>query len=121
MNNKRNSKKIINNNVVIYNMPISDSSIKRFNSKKSKNKKQNIFKKSKSNENIMKNNLNDLELNTLKYKLALEIDKRTYIQYYFSLLKKKHLILFTFMPINNYNLLSIKISIFIIFFFIFYN
>ena len=121
MNNKRNSKKIINNNVVIYNMPISNSSIKRINSKKSKNKKSNIFKKNKSNEKKMKNNLNDLEINNLEYKLALVIDKRAYIQYYFSLLKRKHLILFTFLPINDYNLVSIKISLFLLSFSLFFT
>ena len=34
------------------------------------------------------NALNDEELNTLEYENALLIDKRTYCQYYFSLLKK---------------------------------
>jgi hypothetical protein len=33
--------------------------------------------------------LNDQEINTLKYEDALKIDKRTYFQYYWSLLKKK--------------------------------
>ena len=60
------------------------------------------------------NKLNDQELNTLEYNLAVENDKRTYIQYYWSLLKKKQLILFTFIPIDDYNLLSIKISLFLI-------
>ena len=114
-NNNNNSKNIINNNVVIYNMPIPNSSINIINSKKSKNKKLNLFKKNKFYRNkIMKNNLNDLELNTLEYQLALKLDKRTYIQYYFSLLKKKHLILFTFLPIIDYNLLSIKITLFLL-------
>ena len=35
------------------------------------------------------NDLNTQELNSLKYEEALELDKRTYFQYYFSLLKKK--------------------------------
>ena len=33
---------------------------------------------------------NDFELNTMNYNEALEIDKRTYIQYYKSLLMTKH-------------------------------
>ena len=49
----------------------------------------------------------------MDYETALNIDKRTYIQYYFSLLKKKQLILFTFLPSNDYNLISIKISLFL--------
>ena len=58
--------------------------------------------------------LNDQELNSLEYIIAIELDKRTYFQYYLSLLKKKHLILFTFIPINDYNLMTIKIALFLI-------
>ena len=72
------------------------------------------FIKIKQRFNLEKNNsLNDKELNTLNYELALEKDKRTYFQFYWSLLKKKHLILFTFLPANDYNLLTIKISLFL--------
>ena len=60
------------------------------------------------------NKLNDQEINTLKYEDALKIDKRTYFQYYWSLLKKKHLILFTFYPANDYNLFAIKVSLFLL-------
>ena len=59
-------------------------------------------------------NLNDYELNILEYEIALVIDKRTYLQYYLSLLKKKQLILFTFFPANDYNLISIKICLFLL-------
>ena len=55
--------------------------------------------------------LNDEEFNNLEYEIALAIDKRTFFHYYFSLLKKKQLILFTFCPSNDYNLMSIKISL----------
>jgi hypothetical protein len=51
----------------------------------------------------------------------LEIDKRTYFQYYWSLLKKKHLILFTFYPINDYNLSSIKIFLFLVSFSLYFT
>ena len=53
--------------------------------------------------------INDYELNSLVYNDALKIDKRTYIQYYFSLLKMKHIIIFTFYTNNDYNSKSIKI------------
>ena len=59
-------------------------------------------------------NMNDYELNNLKYEKALIYDKRTYFQYYWSLLKRKHLLLFTFLPANDYNLISLKISIFLL-------
>ena len=50
----------------------------------------------------------------MEYKRAIIIDKRTYWQYYWSLLKKKHLIVFTFHPNNDYNLSSIKFSLLLI-------
>ena len=58
--------------------------------------------------------MTDQEINTLEYEKAVEIDKRTYFQYYISLLRKKHLILFTFLPANDYNLMSLKLSLFLV-------
>ena len=58
--------------------------------------------------------LNDQEMNSLEYQKAIELDKRTYFQYYLSLIKKKHLILFTFIPTNDYNVITLKISLFIV-------
>ena len=71
--------------------------------------------------NILYRNLNDEELNSLEYTIALEIDKRTYFQYYWSLLKKKHLILFTFYPNNDYNIPSIKIFLFLVSFSLYFS
>ena len=73
------------------------------------------------NKHIKKKNYNDEELNTLSYKEALLIDKRTYFQYYWSLLKKKHIILFIFMPVNDYNLITIKLGLFIISFCLYFT
>ena len=70
-------------------------------SKNTKNKSNNIIK-----------NYNDFELNTLSYKEALEVDKRTYFQYYFSLLRAKHIFIFTFITKNDYNSFIIKICLF---------
>mgnify|MGYP003571295984 CR=1 FL=1 len=66
-------------------------------------------------------NMNDQELNSLIYKLAIKYDKRTYFQYYWSLLKKKQLILFTFLPSNDYNLLTLKISLFLLSFSLYFT
>ena len=52
------------------------------------------------------------ELNSLSYKEALKKDKRTYCQYYFSLLKKKQIILFSFYPNKDYNSQIIKSFLF---------
>jgi len=64
------------------------------------------------NTEIMKK-YNDYELNSFNYQKALKIDKRTYLQYYFSLLKTKHLIIFTFYTNTDYNSRIIKISLFV--------
>ena len=94
------------------------------------NSKINIYKpfvnlKEKKYKNVYpKKNyqfLNDQELNIMEYKLALVNDKRTFFQYYYSLLKRKHLILFSFIPNNDYNLRPIKISLFLISFSLFFS
>lgn len=59
-------------------------------------------------------NLNDEELNDLDYEIACLLDKRTYCQYYYSLLKKDQLIIFTFIINDDYNLRQIKIILFIV-------
>ena len=57
----------------------------------------------------------------MEYELAINIDKRSYLQYYFSLLKKKQLILFTFIPSNDYNLIVIKLSLFLLAFSLYFT
>ena len=77
-----------------------------------------LSQKLNKNKNI--NNYNDFELNSLNYKDALEIDKRTYLEYYKSLLRTKHPIIFTFYPIKDNNILIIKICLFCLSFSIYY-
>ena len=58
---------------------------------------------------------NDEEMNNLSYKLALKLDKRTYCEYYLSLIKTKHFLIFTFYNNKNeYNSQIIKIDLFFI-------
>ena len=64
---------------------------------------------------------NDSELNDLDYKTALKIDKRDYLQYYISLIKKKQLIIFTFFPTTDYNSKIIKICLFLFSFVLYYT
>ena len=64
---------------------------------------------------------NDEEINTLDYELALKYDKRTYCQYYTSLLKTKHIFIYTFYNNNDYNSKIIKYDLFFINFAIFYT
>ena len=56
---------------------------------------------------------NDYEINSLTYEKALKIDKRTYFEYYISLLKMKHPLIFTFYTRNDYNSYIIKICLFL--------
>ena len=58
----------------------------------------------------------DFELNNLEYSLAINSDKRTYFQFYISLLKIKHLFIFSFWPCKDYNSKIIKIFLFFFFF-----
>ena len=108
----------------------SDKTIKSFNQSLSMNREKNdskdIENTNKKNEikmiidtRVMK--YNTYELNTLRYEEALNVDKRNYIQYYFSLLKTQHLFTFSFYPINDYNSRFIKIDLFFLYFTISYS
>jgi hypothetical protein len=84
---------------------------KKISFKKSE-KVLNENKKAKTGElNIL--DYNDYELNNLIYKKALSIDRRTYTQFYWSLLKQKHALIFSFYTYNDYNSKIIKICLFI--------
>ena len=105
------------NNNYIYNFMKTRKNSKNSNEKiLSENiNKNEIIKKSKE---IMMNN--DKEINNLNYKKALKYDKRSYCEYYFSLLKTKHIILFSFYNNKDYNSKIIKIDLFFINFVIFF-
>ena len=65
------------------------------------------------NEIKMYKNYTDNEINTLEYKDALIIDNRTFLKYYISLLKTKHILIFSFYTSNDYNPRTIKIVLFL--------
>ena len=85
----------------------------------------NFLHNNNQNNNLItkiKNNFyNDYEMNSLNYNKALEIDKRTYLEYYFSLLREKHLVIFTFYTNNDYNSRIIKICLFLFSFALYYT
>ena len=64
---------------------------------------------------------NDEEKNNLEYIEALSYDKRSYFEYYLSLLITKHLLIFTFCNNKDYNSQIIKIDLFFISFIINYT
>ena len=108
-NFKSKTKKIPNVNSRSNKIMIINKNINIFNNKSKTNKK--IDKISKQGKKEM--SYNDEELNNLDYELALRYDKRNYCQYYFSLLKTKHAIIFTFCNNTDYNLKIIKIDLFL--------
>ena len=116
---KKNAKRIKKNNTFSTNKNSNlkhNSSIYNLFVKNNKKKNLNnicISKNNKKNKNIDENKgKNDYELNTLPYKDALKYDKRTYWEYYFSLIRTKHSLVFTFYTKTDYNSRLIKVSLF---------
>ena len=116
-NNKKNGKKVIsyNNgkNVNTINININNrNSIKVFNHKSknasSKPTKKNLFSYFRGN------NFSDYELNELSYKEAVDYDKRSFPYFYWQLLRREHLIFFTFFSWDDNNILFVKLSKFIV-------
>ena len=103
----------INNNIININNQI-QKTINNASELISVNKDE-ILKKTKD---IMA--YNDEELNNLKYELALKFDKRSYCNYYISLLRTKHNIMFTFFNNSDYNSKIIKIDLFLFNFSLYY-
>ena len=115
-----------NDNIMLKRMnSLTDNSSKRSAFKfNKKSKLKSIFLKDKikdKNQLLMKNRYNDEELNSLEYEIALIADKRTYFQYYWSLIKKKQIILFTFISSNDYNLFHIKICLLLLSFSLYFT
>ena len=59
-------------------------------------------------------------MNLLSYEEEIKKDKRTFSQYYFSLIKTKHLIFYAFYPTKDYNSKILKICLFFYSFALFY-
>ena len=102
------------NKIAIY------SSLKHNNKKSKFHYLNSTIEISKKNKTITYS-LIDEEINSLEYKDAILIDKRTFCQYYCSLLFKKHIILFSFCSKNDYNLIYVKITLFLLSFSLFFS
>jgi len=139
LNNRNETVNLVNNkNILNKKLKKKKLKIKNFSHKSQKGSKKQIFQNNKTNLNksdtkyrtkndnkykpkeeknkneIFYKDLNEGELNSLPYQMALKIDKRTFCQYYCSLLKTNHLILFTFILNNDYNLFSNKFALFLL-------
>ena len=101
---------------------IRDEKIRHFTNKASATKKE--MKETEENNkkeiletgyNYLRNkNYTDKELDELDYELAIIYDKRTFFQYYWCMLKENQLLIFTFLPMDDFNLMYAKIALFII-------
>ena len=80
------------------------------NSEKRLNKTMSNKEKIEKIRQIMK--FNDEEMNNLKLELALRHDNRSYSLYYISLLKTKHILIFSFLNNKDYNSQIIKMDLF---------
>ena len=110
-NNKRSIKTKTNNNA---------SQVNNISQTKGGKILFNKIKDNKDNNNMIRILYNESELNLLDYKNAILYDKRSYFQYYLSLIKSKNQILFSFCPANDYNSRIIKLCMLSLSFSIYY-
>ena len=105
------------------------SSSKNSNNTNIKNNSNNKFDSETSIKKIILNNKREIknhkigyekkidycnyEINTISYEEALENDKRTYFQFYISLLQIKHILIFTFNKNKDFNSFTIKLCLFL--------
>ena len=122
LNKKNNKNKKNLNNIFTINKLNSDKNQISNKSDIINNEKDNKINKYKYPYNLSENQIyemflkinanSDSELNELDYKNAIKKDIRTYFQYYLSLLRTKHLFIFSFWPSFDYNSQIIKIFLF---------
>ena len=98
-----------------------NSMIKNTNKKKEKIKLTTNENNKELNDDEFIKCSNDYELNNLSYKLALKHDKRECCEYYFSLIRTKQLVFFSFCDFDDYNSGIIKKFIFFLSFALHYT
>ena len=116
-NNFNNKKKVnsVNNSKNVHNININintRNSIKVYN-----HNSKDLSLKHIQNKNLLSyfkgNNFDDFELNELPYGKAVDYDKRSFLYFYWQLLRREHLIFFTFFSLGDNNIFAIKLSKFI--------
>lgn len=89
-----------------------NSALNKINNESCNSNNELIINNKKKKEFLEKT---DIELNHLSYKEAKKEDKRTFLKYYFSLIKAKHIIFFPLRGKKDYNSRIINISYFLFF------
>ena len=112
---KINSKKYSDTNVVMYSNNINSTNNLENTTVVNKTKANDEINPEKNNF-IQEGKLDNYELNNLEFKQAKKLDKRSFIDMYWSTLKREQLIFFTFFVRNDYNLVFVKFSRFIFIF-----
>ena len=121
-------KKILDDDIIVHKPKLQNKDISS-NEKKSFTKEDLIIKEDQKNNNIPLNEdksgtsnesldtnrqnnkiFDDFELNHMEYTEALQYDKRIFIIIYWSLLKREHPIIHTFLAWNDFNLFFVKLS-----------
>ena len=119
-NKQKRYHRVLRSNSDLANLNIKPKILK-YKNKDNNEKAQNNRKKSKNKINKKSNiNFNDYELNSMDYLKAIIYDKRGFFDYYISLLKRNHPLLFGFCPFKDYNSMIIKSCIFFLSFSIYY-
>ena len=93
----------------------------KFNTNSESKNNNDFTNKFKKNINNKEDKLKDFELNHLPYNEAIILDKRKFFDCYWSILKQNHLILFAILHFKDYNIRTIKISLLIISFSLYFT
>ncbi len=119
--NKINMNKLTSKSKINLRNSISDS--RNINNLITINNEDNFNPNKNKNNKKIKNTImkyTDYELNSMTFKNALAYDKRSYIQYYLSLLRTKHILISAIMPSYDYNSRISKICLFLFSFTLYY-
>ena len=84
--------------------------LKKNNKKSSPLIRHNKIKKKTKNEKLK---YSEFELDDLEYLEAIKYDKRTFFEFFLCLVKREHIIIFTFIFCKDLNLLCIKLALFV--------
>ena len=92
-----------------------DISFRNIRIKKKDSDISNVTKRKPDENDVIenKNNYSEFELDDLEYSVAIEYDKRTFLNLYICFIKREHLVVFTFFYCKDFNLISIKLSLFV--------
>lgn len=111
---KKNSIKRGKNSKLINSINSNDKSSKKLKEKNSENINLNLNKKRKKRDDAENEIIyGDSELNSMDYLQAKVLDKRNYIEIYFSLIKTDHLLISSIIPNKDFNSMTIKICLFL--------